>query len=132
MYGLIIDRQCSLIKPFPKGLLGGERGEALDQSDQLQQHVKIKVTCRGFTIAFGRQRAPVSPFTVKAAAATLRVRWDQRVDACDSSRLQDWRSLTFERMKWMTDLHPTQRLVGCMCSSHGLSRFVAASFLPLV
>ncbi len=89
----------------------------IDQHDQVQQHAQIETTRCDVTGILDRWRAPVGPFAGNAEAAAFYVTQKQRVDTRDAARLQYWEALALERMKWMTDLRPTQMLIERVCSS---------------
>jgi hypothetical protein len=55
---------------------------------------------------------PIGPFTSNSDAAACRLTQDQRLGVTDTPGFKDREALTLQGMEWMSNLSPSQRLVG--------------------
>jgi hypothetical protein len=60
---------------------------------------------------------PVGPFTPNRNTAPRWFTQDQRLDRANTPGLEHKKTLTSKRMEWVTNLSPSQRLVGDLGSS---------------
>jgi hypothetical protein len=62
-------------------------------------------------------RVPIRPFTPNSKAAANGFAQDQRLGAADTPGFKDREALPFQRVEGMSNLSPSQRLVGYLGSS---------------
>ena len=93
--------------------------ESCDEFSQRDQAERIyeQRDCAGGS--FRVRRRPVGPFTRHCERAEVSVAQAQRLDARDTSNLQNDEPLTEQRMKRMDDFSRSQRLAESLCSSPG-------------
>jgi hypothetical protein len=59
-----------------------------------------------------RRHIPVGPFTSNRDAAACRLTQDQRLGFANTPGFEDRKALSLQGMEWMSNLSPSQRLVG--------------------
>lgn len=82
------------------------------QRDQIEEKLNVEPTRRHTDRLVGTRRSAIRPFFGYGEATALGITQNERVDAAHPPFLQYQEGLTFEWMKGMTDLSPTQRVVG--------------------
>jgi hypothetical protein len=84
----IVDESCE----FEKALNG----------QPLSRHHRLTRCCH----------IPIGPFTTNSDAAACRFTQDQRLGFADTPGFKDREALPLQGMEWMSNLSPSQRLVG--------------------
>jgi hypothetical protein len=90
--------------------------EVVDELRQLEQRLENKLTgrhCKGTR----RCHVPIGPLAPNSNAAASRFTQDQRLGPADTPGFKDGKTLAFQRVEWMSNFRPSQRLVGNLGSS---------------
>jgi hypothetical protein len=90
--------------------------EVVDQLRKLEQRLENKLTGR-HREGTRRSWVPISPLAPNSNAAASRFTQDQRLGATDTPGFKDRETLAFQRVEWMSNFCPSQRLVGNLGSS---------------
>jgi hypothetical protein len=90
--------------------------EVIDELGELEQILENKLTGRHGK-GTRRCRVPVRPLAPNSNAAASRFAQDQRLGPGDPPGLKDRETLAFQRVEWMSNFCPSQRLVGNLGSS---------------
>jgi hypothetical protein len=92
--------------------------QVVDELRKLEQTLENKLTGRHRIGSTRRCRVPISPFTPNGNAAASRFTQDQCLGSAYTPGLKDGETLAFQRVEWMLNFCPSQRLVGNLGSSH--------------
>ena len=90
--------------------------KVVDELRKLEQRLENKLTrrhCKGTL----RCRVPIGPLAPNSNAAASRFTQDQRLGPADTPGFKDRETLAFERVEWMLNFCPSQRLVANLGSS---------------
>jgi hypothetical protein len=90
--------------------------EIVDEFRKLEQRLEGKLLGRHPRITRGC-RIPISPLTPNGDAAASGVAQNQRLGPSDTASFKNGETLAFQRVEWMSNFCPSQRLVGNLGSS---------------
>jgi hypothetical protein len=90
--------------------------QVIDQLRKLEQRLENKLT-RRHRKRTRRCRVPIGPLAPNSNAAASGFTQDQRLGPADTPGFKDGETLAFQRVEWMSNFRPSQRLVGNLGSS---------------
>ena len=91
--------------------------EIVDEFRKLKQRFEGKLLGRRHRITTRGCRIPISPLTSNGDAPASRVAQNQRLGLSDAPGFKDRETVAFQRVEWMSNFSPSQRLVGYLGSS---------------